>query len=233
MKQLILYILMVSISSLSWGTTFMRASVDTQLEEADSVFIGHFLEQRSVQVEDGQIATQMVFKLSREYGLNSEQFGLEEIFVHYPGGSLNGETVVVDGVPSFSSGERVVIMAKNIDNRLWGLNLALGSFKLINYGKEVLLVNQVFPTDPNVSQIKLGEFESKVKRIKGLNLKTVRSLDSHEKLKKSQGKNRSIASVSESVENDQETSSQPGTFWLLVTLSLIGGLAGYRVQRGR
>ncbi len=233
MTKWILSFFFLSISSTLYATTFMRTSIDNQLKEADSVFIGHFLEQRSVQVEDGQVATQMVFKLSKEFGLNSELFGLEEILVHYPGGTWEGQTVAVDGVPTFSSGEKVVIMAKNIDNRLWGLNLALGSFKLINYGKETLLVNQVFPKDPKVSQIRLIDFEMKVKGVKGSSLKTVRSLENHEKAKKAQGKNRSIASIDESLDNSEEASSQSSTFWLLVSLGIAGALAGYRVQRGR
>lgn len=233
MVNWVILLLVLTVHSMAEATTFMKASVETQLKEADSVFIGHYLEQKSIRTEDGQIATQMVFKLSKEYGLNSDVFGLEEIFVHYPGGSLEGENVLVDGVPTFSSGEKVVIMARNIDNRLWGLNLALGSFKLINYGKETLLVNQVFPQDPQVSQIKLNDFEMKVKSIKGLNLKSVQSLDAPSKAQSSQGKNRSIASIDDSSENRDEPSSQSGTFWLLVSLACAGALAGYRVQRGR
>ncbi|HLT22680.1 MAG TPA: hypothetical protein VKZ84_04525, partial [Bacteriovoracaceae bacterium] len=45
------------------ATTFIRVSVEDQLKASDSIFIGHFLEQKSIVVEDGTIATQMTFKL--------------------------------------------------------------------------------------------------------------------------------------------------------------------------
>lgn len=215
-----------------YATTFTRVSVEEQLDEADGIFIGHFLEQKSLVVEDGSIATQMTFRLSKEYGLDSQLFGLEEIFVHYPGGTWEGESLVVEGVPQFNSGERVVILAKNIDNRLWGLNLALGSYRVINYGNETLLVNGVFPNDPKVSQIKVSDFEHKVKRIKGLNLKVVKRHEL-EKVQQNQGKNRSIASIAGPEENDLEESSRSETFWPLVCLAVVGAIGSYRVKKRR
>ena len=215
-----------------YATTFTRVSVEEQLDEADGIFIGHFLEQKSLVVEDGSIATQMTFRLSKEYGLDSQLFGLEEIFVHYPGGTWEGESLVVEGVPQFNSGERVVILAKNIDNRLWGLNLALGSYRVINYGNETLLVNGVFPNDPKVSQIKVSDFEHKVKRIKGLNLKVVKRHEL-EKVQQNQGKNRSIASIAGPEENDLEESSRSETFWPLICLAVVGAIGSYRVKKRR
>lgn len=228
----ILVFTFLGLASWAQATSFMRVSVDSQLDEADGIFIGHFLEQKSIVVEDGSIATQMSFRLSKEYGLDSQLFGLEEIFVHYPGGTWEGETVIIEGVPQFNVGERVAILAKNIDNRLWGLNLALGSYRIINYGKETRLVNGVFPNDPAVSQIKISDFEHKVKQIKGLNLKVVRSFQ-HEKARSTQGKNRSIASIESSEENDVEESSRSKTFWPLVFLAVVGAIGSYRVKNRR
>lgn len=212
------------------ATSFARVSLDDQLKEADSIFVGHFLEERSVQVEDGSIATQMVFKLSQEFGLHSELLGLEEIYLHYPGGTWEGQRIVIDGIPRFSPGERVAILAHTIDNRLWGLNLALGSYKILNYGKETLLVNGVFPKDREIGQIKILDFERKVKKIKGSSLKVVKSQNSIEEKDKTKGKNRSIASIPGAEENTNEETSQPGPFWLLVFLASAGALAGYRVK---
>lgn len=202
----------------------MRVSVDEQLMEADSIFIGHFLESRSVLIEEEQIATQMVFKLTKEFGLNSDLFGLEEIFVHYPGGSWEGQTLAIEGVPSFNVGEKVVILARNIENRLWGLNLALGSFRVVNYGKETLLINGVFTDDPLVSQLLLEEFEGKVKSIKGMSLKTVQALPESILDQSNQGKKRSIASVVTPEENKLEEPARPTTFWLLAFLAISGAV---------
>lgn len=223
--------LMASVNS--QATSFARVSIPQQLAEADSVIIGHYLEEKSIQIEDGTIATQMVIKLSQEFGLNSELLGLEEVYLHYPGGSWNGERTFIEGTPRFIVGERVAILARHIDNRLWGLNLALGSFKVLSYGKETLLVNGVFPEDPELGQIAITDFENMVKEVKGSSLKWVKAHQSMNEKLTSKGKNRSIASIDTIEENESETSSQPGPFWLLVFLAVAGAFTRYRVKRSR
>lgn len=223
----LLVLLTFLVTSVSFATTFLPVAVDDQISEADGILIGHFLHQQSVRIEDGTIATQMTFKLSKEYGLASDLFGLEEILVHYPGGSLDGETVMIDGVPRFTVGEKVALLARNIDNRLWGLNLALGSFRIVNYGNETLLVNEIFPQDRRLSQIKLTEFENKVKTIKGSSLKVVKSLEVSPG-QRTQGKNRSIASISTPEENESVESVMPNNFWLLAFFAVAGAVAGLR-----
>lgn len=230
MSKWFLSLIILSICSVANSTTFMRVSIEKQIIEADSIFIGHFLEQKSVQVEDGQIATQMTFKLSKEYGLNSDFFGLTDILIHYPGGSWEEKTVYIDGVPSFTPGEKVAIFARNIDNRLWGLNLALGSYRIVSYGNETLLLNDIFPDDPLVSQIKIDDFEDKVKNLKGTSLKTVKSHEFSDHF--DQGKNRSIASISSPIENKVEDSARPSNFWLLTFFALLGGIASYKMGTG-
>ncbi|HLT22024.1 MAG TPA: hypothetical protein VKZ84_01205, partial [Bacteriovoracaceae bacterium] len=118
-------------------------------------------------------------------------------------------------------------------NRFWGLNLAMGSYKIVNYGKETLLINNVFPNDPQNSQIALSDFEQKVKDIKGSSLRVVQSLELMEQNGSSEGKNRSIASIDSPEENELEQASRPGTFWLLVFLGLAGAITSYRVKSKR
>lgn len=225
----LLVMLSFLVTSSAFATTFLRLNVDQQIEQADSIFIGHFLSQRSIRVEDGSIATQMTFQLSKEYGLGSELFGIEEILVHYPGGTLEDESLRVDGVPQFTAGERVALLARTIDNRLWGLNLALGTYRIINYGNETRLVNGVFPTDPQVSQIKLDLFEQKVKTIKGSSLKVVKSLEAPSR-PTSEGKIRSIASVDSTEENEHVESTRPNNFWLLAFLAIAGAVGGLKMR---
>lgn len=68
------------------ATTFKIQQVDQQLRQADGVFIGHYLKKTFIELEDGSIATQMVFKMKKEVGLQSELLGMDEVFIHYPGG---------------------------------------------------------------------------------------------------------------------------------------------------
>eukprot|EP00918_Siedleckia_nematoides_P079801 GHVU01174837.1.p1 GENE.GHVU01174837.1~~GHVU01174837.1.p1 ORF type:complete len:180 (+),score=22.25 GHVU01174837.1:2-541(+) len=178
--------------------------------------------------------------MSKEVGLQSDFFGMDEVIVHYPGGRLNGNHVEVEGVPEFVPGEKVVLFIRNVDNRYWGLNLGYGSFKVINYGKQVMLVNTLFPHNQDVGQVNFQHFEKLVKDIKGETLKVVRTLEvptpaetnSVQRMPASEGQNRAIASKTETLENED---SQPNVniFWLIATLGIIGGVFRLNNRKAR
>lgn len=228
--MLLRFLILFLLTSSVWATTFKEVSMEDQMGEADGIVLGHYLKSRSVRLDDGTIATQMIFKLKKEWGLQSELFGMDEIIVHYPGGSVGEETVRIQGVPRFMMGEKVVLFTKNVGGRFWGLNLGLGTFKVINYGTETLLINSIFPQDTKVSQVKLEDFERKVRRIKGSNLKIVMSPqyfeDEEGRIPASveDGKKRAVASTPEAEDNKDEQPS-PSTFWLITLLALAGALS--------
>lgn len=127
MVKLLIFLSVFSLGAIA--TTFRIQPIENQIKEADGLFQGNFLRKKTIALEDGRLATQMIFKMSKEVGLQSDFFGMDEVIVHYPGGTLNGITSQVDGVPEFVSGEKVVLFIRNVDNRYWGLNLGYGSFK--------------------------------------------------------------------------------------------------------
>ena len=180
----------------------------------------------------------MVFKITQEAGLQNESLGLNEIIVHYPGGTFKGRTLKVEGVPEFVSGEKVAIFIRNVDNRYWGMNLGFGTYKVVNYGSKTMLVNTLFPDHPRVGQLSLESFEESVKEIKGASLKVVHteiypietgtSLRAPASvLKKEQ--QRSTASSPESADDDGTQSAN--MFWLIALLGAAGGL--FRLFRFR
>lgn len=221
------------------ATVFQRQSVDQQIGDADGIIIGHYLRSRTIKLDEGKLATQMIFKMNKEVGMQSEMFGMDEIIVHYPGGKMGGVYEKVEGVPSFVMGENVIIMIKSSQDRFWGMNLGFGSFKVINYGKEKIIVNTIFPNDPKVGQIRLEDFESKVKDIKLSGFKIVvpteipTEIGSEDKVRVpasvgEEGINRAVASNSEQEENE---SGHPGlnTVWLGFLFAVIGGI--FRLMR--
>ncbi len=222
------------------ATVFKIQPISQQIQEADGIVVGHYLKKKSVRLEDGKIATQMIFKMNKEIGMQSDLFNMDEIIVHYPGGKLKDEIVKVEGVPSFSPGESVVIMIKSYQDRFWGMNLGFGTFKIINYGKESMVVNNLFPEDPVAGQIKLELFEKRVREIKGEAFKVVKSeiQSSGEMLQEKsrrpasvqeEGKNRAIASMSDQEENEEGT--KLSSLWLLLTLALMGGIFRFARQK--
>lgn len=227
LKILCLFVL----TSTVYATTFRPQPVEQQIRESDGIFQGHYLKRKTIKLENGSLATQMVFKMTKEVGLQSDFFGMDEVIVHYPGGTFEGKTVQVEGVPRFVPGEKVVLFIRNVENRYWGMNLGFGSFKMINYGKEVMLVNYIFPKNPQVGQIKYLEFENTVKEIKGSSFKVVQSLQYPtapaksvaQRMPASERQNRSIASKSVGMDNSEEA---PGfnIFWLIMIFGIVGGI---------
>jgi hypothetical protein len=230
--------LLVFLVSLPLGATvFQVQSLDQQIKEADGIFVGHYLRKKFVKLEDGTIATQMIFKMNKEYGMQSDLFRMDEVIIHYPGGKIDELTVKVEGVPRFIPGENVALMIKSNSDRYWGLNLGMGSYKVVSYGNETLIINSIFPSNRTLSQFKLEEFEKSIKAIKGTGLKVVVSAhyptelgsEDNKRVPASQsleGKNRAIASKTEEVENNVTT---PGiaNIGLVFLLAMMGVLFRY------
>ncbi len=226
-----LCLLMISFSL--QATTFKPQPIEQQITESDGLFQGNYLRKKTVELENGSLATQMVFKMNKEVGLQSDFFGMDELIVHYPGGKLNDKHVKVEGVPEFVPGEKVVLFIRTIDNRYWGMNLGFGSFRVINYGKEVVLINYIFPQHPKVGQVTLEHFEKLVKKIKGSNLKVVQTLQyptapehgAVQRLPASvvEGQNRTLATKTEQLDN-QEDQPNFNVLWLIIALGIIGGM---------
>lgn len=223
------------------ATTFQLQGLDQQLKEADGVLMGHFLKSRSVELENGRIATQMIFKMQKEYGLQSELFGMDEVIIHYPGGQIGDQRVEVQGTPKFIPGEKVVIFTRSHNNRYWGLNLGMGTYKIINYGKENMLVNTIFPQHPQIGQYPVEEFEKSVRAIKGSHLRVVLSnshpveitnrIQERSPASATEGKKRTVASEREEVDNNAASSSFR-TFWLLAFLAFLGTCFRFMQRKG-
>lgn len=224
--------------SLSVGaTTFQIQGVNDQLKAADGVMIGHFLRSKGIQLENGMIATQMIFQMKKEYGLQSDLFGMDEVIIHFPGGKVGNLRSEIQGIPKFVPGEKAALMIKSVDNRYWGLNLGMGTYKVVNYGKEVMLINSVFPDDPKMGQLRLDDFEKRIKLVKGSNLKTVMApqypteMDARAEVQRlpasgegdfTEGKNRSVASHPDQGHNEDDQRNI-NTYWLVALLAFLGG----------
>jgi hypothetical protein len=228
-----IFILLLSFKS--EATLYQPLPIGQQIKDADAIIVGHFLKRKIIKLENGAIVTQMFFKMNQEYGIQSDFFGMEEIIVHYPGGTFGETNGVSQGFPDFIPGENVVLMIKNGHDRFWGMNLGIGAFKIINYGKYKIMVNSIYPDDPIIGQLKFDEFEKSVKLIRGSGLKMVHSLIQLEELSEkksdrlpaseSEVEGRSIASNHQKAENVFDSGISHS--WLLITLSLMGGIFSY------
>jgi hypothetical protein len=217
----------------AWATSFQVVPLDKLLTPADAILLGDYLNSKSVELEDGMIATEAVFKIEKELGLDAEDFGLSEIKVYYPGGKVGDKVVSIEGTPQFISGEKSLLLLTNgPDGRIWVQGLAMGTFKVVRVGKKSLLINSVFPGSPELSQIEITQFMRKVSAVKGENLKEINSdkyVRESEKQRslqvasKAQGNSRSIASARDNTENRTEPNLM-NSFWLVTILGFLGAL---------
>lgn len=227
------FICLFTISLSLHATTFKPQPIEQQIRESDGLFQGNYLKSRTVELEDGTLATQMFFKMTKEVGLQSDFFGMDEVIIHYPGGKLNDKHVKVEGVPTFVQGEKVLLFIRSIKNRYWGMNLGFGSYRVINYGNQIVLINYIFPQHPQVGQVSFQDFENAVKKIKGTSLKVVRTMEypttpDQGEIQRipasySEGQNRTLASKTEQLDN-QEDQPSLNIFWLVLALGITGGM---------
>ncbi|MBY0516172.1 MAG: hypothetical protein K2P81_04650 [Bacteriovoracaceae bacterium] len=225
----------LSVITMCYATTFQPLPVEKLIQPADAILLGDFLSSKSVELEDGTMATEAQFKIERESGLDAEEFGLTEVKVYYPGGRIGHRVTQVEGAPQFVSGEKNVIFLKqNEDGRLWVQGLAMGTFKVVRIGQTTLLINSVFPSNPELSRIEMSKFLRKVASLKAKPLKEVYSDKYSYELQKSRtqmvhqqtGNSRSIASHG----NEKENSHEPNvmnSFWLVTMLSALGALSAW------
>lgn len=222
-----------------WATSFQVVPLEKMLVPTNAIILGDFLDSKSVELEDGTIATEARFKLEKEWGINADEYGISEIKIFFPGGEINGKGMRIEGTPRFIAGEKNILLLSQLeDGRLWIQGLAMGTFKVVRIGNQTLMVNSVFPSHSELSQIPLEQFMKKVIEVKGVALreatsdKYVRELNKDQKrMVSSEGKNsRSIASIDGVSDNKQEPNVLD-SFWLVTMLATMGVLTAWRARR--
>lgn len=228
-----------SVFTACWATTFMPVPLEKMIVPADAVMMGDFLRSQSVVLEDGSVATEAHFRIERELGIEADAYGISEVKVYYPGGTIKGgERLEVEGAPQFVGGEKNVLLLKQLDDgRLWIQGLAMGTFKVVRMGGTPVLVNAVFPENPALSLIPLEAFMKEVAEIKQQGLKAPLSDKYIREMEKartasasSSGNSRSIASVSTTSDNNQEPNVLD-SFWLVTLLASLGICTAWGARR--
>lgn len=221
LKSLILFTLLISLNSFS--TTFVPVSIVNQIKESSSIVQGEIINYESEEEESGKIVTKVFLRADKWIDAEPEAGHLT---VYIPGGQVGDRVYQVEGSPKFNIGEKVVLFLKKHNEKLWVQNLGLGKYMMRKYGNQNILVNYIFPEHPRIGQIPLKTFQNLTKRIKDKDFHT-RFKDKYEihaekKLIRKAG--RKIASVKKS---NKDSANEMNTFWILITLGLLGGLFTY------
>lgn len=195
-KIFIFIILMIQVA---FATTFIPLPLDKQVESASIGAEVVLLNMQGFKHPAGYIATEYRFKIIEATNLNPEELDNGKLVLTLPGGNHNGVTTVVDGSPRFNPGERIFLLLKKIDNKIYLSNFTLGKFNIQKIENEEYYVNEVFPNLQNVGRIK----KSTMKKLMNdkWNLVTVKS-DSNNP----NNKDKSITILNLPIEKDKNVS---------------------------
>ena len=210
------------------ATTFAPISIKKQIKQSDGVVYGEVLDIEAY--EDGDIINSKVTILANKWiGVNPQD---NQLVLHFPGGKINQKIFKVHGSPKFELGETVVVLVRKYKGNFWINNLGLGKFSIKNIGKGSVIVNQVFPTHPDVGQMNLNKFFELSQWVKKTKFEE-RFKDKYEigyenEMRKKIIKGRAVASVNL---DDAEESRNISIIWLLILLGLFGFV--HRVIKNR
>lgn len=160
-------------------------TIHSQVEVADAIVIGHYLDQKLVIHDDSEIL-QISLKLNKEFGLNPTLAGFGEILINFkkPKKLSELEESVINRGTQFIPGEKLAIILKVVEGRFWPVYGALSLYRVINFGDKKMLINSVFKDKTLVTQMESMVFENKVQRIKNFSMKKIENHFSEERLPK-------------------------------------------------
>jgi hypothetical protein len=224
MAKLLILLSLLS-NSFVFATTFIPVPIKRQIADSTGIVEGEVFSSEAIIDDSGKIVTKVFIRADKWIGVKPLGEYLE---VYYPGGQVGDKVQTVHGSPKFGSGERVVLLLKNDQEKNWIQNLALGKFMVKKYGKTDIIINSIFPKHPKVGQMTLDSFLSLASRIKGKKFKE-RFKDKYELQVEKENKNfsskkagRAIASVKTLEEKELE--NQISTLWILVLFGILGSI---------
>lgn len=226
----ILFFSFIFLISESFATTFVPIPLKEMIKSSNAMVEGEVLFSRVELLDKREIVTITTVELNRWSGIE----GKKTIEVYTPGGTLEEETLLIEGSPIFKEGEKIFLFLKEFNSRYWVSNLSLGTYRFKKLGSNKMLVNSVFPYHPEIGQISPSKLYALAERIKNVKFEK-KPRDKYqvmrENLKSSKVKTiRKIASTDQEV-SEEKTSESTNIYWLLAILAFIGAIWTLKRQR--
>jgi len=222
MYKFVLIGLLVFLNTQTFATIFKPVKIESQLKESYSFVEGKVVEITSeLDTEFGVISKIEV--LPNRWGNSlGDQNGAK--FIYTLGGKVGDYIQRVEGAPLFRIGEKVVVLVSKHNEKNWVHNLGLGKFSVKRVGHQEILVNQVYPTIPEVGQIELQKFLSLAKRVQNKKVITRLKNKLEQEIELQTLKNdlkSSSARTIASIQNEVEAPREHSHFWLVLSLIII------------
>jgi len=138
-SKVLLATLVFAIAAPSFAITYIVPPDRVEIERASAIVVGRVLGSHA---HASRFGIETVTTIALEEAIKGNPGSVVEI--HTPGGTLDGETRVVPGVPTFVDGERVLLLLYQRDDGAYTIsNLGLGTFRFVRdaIGRELALRN--------------------------------------------------------------------------------------------
>jgi hypothetical protein len=135
-RQIIIIAVAFFVSVPTFAATFVVPDDRDLPKRADAIVVGTAIDSYAQWSADGGVETLTVFSISEVIkGDVSPTINIVE-----PGGSIDGVTVVIAGVPQFASGEKALLFLRKTGTGRWAVaDLAVGKFTAVTDGSDRLL----------------------------------------------------------------------------------------------
>lgn len=197
----------------------LQVPINKQLSESNAIIMGEFQGSYTKKHSNGEVVTNVSFKLEKSLGLGSRELLNKNSFSFvYKGGVWQGIEYPNKNQPRFRVGEKYIVLLRKGQYDFYPLYDKLGVYKVLGRKGEELVVSQAFPSNDNFGSSSFRTFNLWVNSVFGEELKGISS-DKHIYVttKKQQ---RKIASL-ESEEANRNQYRIP-IMWLVVLFGLLG-----------
>lgn len=143
LRYLVIFLIIVMTSS-GHATVFSNISIKAQVDEADFAAEVTLLDKKVYLDGNGLIVSSYNFSVNEGYGLSDKIINLE-----IPGGTLNGVTSEIDSAPQFKKNEKIFLLLKKVESKLYLSNFSLGEYKIIKKNNKEYYQSVIYLNDPN------------------------------------------------------------------------------------
>lgn len=145
----------------SLATTFVPTSISERINYSDGLISGVFLGSSVKKLPNGQVATELSFKIEKTAGISPSSIVNKNNFkILIPGGSWNGYVHKVSGTPTFERGEQAVLMITEGPYGHILPDLAFSKFSYKTIDGQKYLVSSIFSEKLGVGKMSLSDFQS-------------------------------------------------------------------------
>ncbi|MFZ4713053.1 MAG: hypothetical protein ACOYL6_05060 [Bacteriovoracaceae bacterium] len=141
------------------ATVFIPVPLSKQIESADAVVQGEFVQKSSKKIEN-RIVTDYVFRVQRFASRENPNIffkNTEKDLIHFfqPGGVVGTEAMSISGTADFKLKENgIVILKKGPKGEYWLASLGLGKYDYVVKNGQELWSSSIFPTHPELGHLR-------------------------------------------------------------------------------